>query len=328
MSTLPFVLLATLAQATAPSATPESKAIAQSLLNEGTRLYDRREFAPALDKFTAAYATYASPKLLYNIAQTYRALGRSAEAMDAFERFLLQAPDALAEMTTEVHSSMAELQAKLGRIHIECSKPRAEISIDGKLVGLSPLQDLVWAEPGRHQVTARHADAIPVVQDVEVAIGSVRNVVLDLQPLDAVPVVNAQRLPVPAGVRPQPPQLPLTAEAAQAQQVSQGWWLGRRWTWVAAGSTVALAAAAAIVGASMQSRFDSLNQSCGSASADYPGCSEDDVRGVDDRKTAANVLWALSGAAAATTGILFFVEGRSVAPTTVGSLGIGARVAY
>jgi hypothetical protein len=327
MTTPSLVLLAILAQTTPLSATPEDKALAQSMLNEGTRLFDQGEFAPALEKFTAAYSTYASPKLLYNIAQTYRALGRFAEAMNTFGRFLVQAPDALAEMTSEVHSSMTELQSRLGRIHIECAKPRAEISIDGKLVGLSPLMDLVWTEPGHHQVTAKHPDAIPVVQDVEVAVGSVRNVVLELQSLDAVSAAAARESE--PKVKAPPPQ-PVLAEAANPPVTKQGWWLGRSWTWVAASSTVALGVAAAIVSASTQSRFDSLNQSCGSASETYPGCSEADISGVESRRTAANVLWGLTGAAAATTAVLFFVEGRgvSVAPVVAGAPGFTARISY
>jgi len=328
MTTPSLILLALLAQTAPLAATPEEKALAQSLLSEGTKLFDQGEFAPALEKFNAAYAAYASPKLLYNIAQTYRALGRFAEAMNTFGRFLVQAPDALAEMTTEVHSSMAELQSRLGRVHIECAKPRAEISVDGKLVGLSPLVDLVWTEPGHHQVTARHPDAIPVVQDVEVVVGSVQNVVLDLQPLDAIAVAQAPK-PQAKTKEPSPPP-PLVAESATSSPQRSGWWLGRTWTWVAAGTTVALGAAAAIVGASMQSRYDSLNQSCGSASQSYPGCSEGDISDVENRRTAANVLWGLTGAAAATTAVLFFVEGRSVAvaPVVAGAPGLTARMSY
>jgi hypothetical protein len=44
----------------------------------------------------------------------------------------------------------------------------------------------------------------------------------------------------------------------------------------------------------------------------------------------ANVFWALAGAAAVTTGVLFFVEGRavSVAPMAGGTTGFVAAVRY
>lgn len=329
-----LILLTTLAQAAAPTANSESKARAKALLGEGTRLYEQGEFAPALDKFNQAYAEYASPKLLYNIAQTKRALGRLAEAMDGFEHFLLGPPDDTSEMTADAHAAMAELQDKVGRLHIECAKSRVEISVDGKVVGLSPLPDLLWAEPGKHQITARHADTIPVVQDVEVAVGAIRTVVLQLQPRDS----SAMGLG-PLGRRPgarastnlrQPLQAVPTADDRLPGRADTGWWLGRRWTWIAAGSTVVLVAAATVVGLSMKSKFDSLDQSCGSRSGSTAGCSESDISAVTDRSNAANVLWALSGAAALTTGILFFVEGRRVdlAPTVAGAPGLTARMAY
>jgi hypothetical protein len=328
-----LILITTLAQAAAPAGNAEAKSRAKALLGEGTRFYDQGEFAPALEKFTQAYAEYASPKLLYNIAQTKRALGRLAEAMDAFERFLLEPPDDTTEMIGDAHTSMAELQAKVGRLHIECAKPRVEVSVDGKVVGLTPLPDLLWAEPGKHQITARHADTIPVVEDVEVVVGRIRNVVLLVQALDsaAVSTTPATRT-AQSRLGLEKNQAPSSdGEVSTSGEGTSGWWLGRKWTWVAAGSTVALVAAATVMSVSMQSKFDSLNNSCGSGSgnADW-GCTESDVSSVTSRKNTANVLWALSGAAAVTTGILFFVEGRRVdlAPTVAGAPGLTARMSY
>jgi hypothetical protein len=328
-----LILITTLAQAAAPSANAEAKTRAKALLGEGTKFYEQGEFAPALEKFTQAYAEYASPKLLYNIAQTKRALGRLAEAMDGFERFLLEPPEDTTEMVGDAHAAMAELQAKLGRLHIECAKPRVEVSVDGKVVGLTPLPDLLWAEPGKHQITARHADTIPVVEDVEVVVGRIRNVVLLVQALDTATVSTAptsrtaqarlglERSPGPSS----------DGDVSKSGDGASGWWLGRKWTWVAAGSTVALVAAATVMSVSMQSKFDSLNNSCGSGSGNPDwGCTESDISSVTSRKNTANVLWALSGAAAVTTGILFFVEGRrvDVAPTVAGAPGLTARMSY
>jgi hypothetical protein len=93
---------------------------------------------------------------------------------------------------------------------------------------------------------------------------------------------------------------------------------------------VALAAAATVVSISVRSKFDSLNQSCGSASASYPGCSEGDISTVNSEKNTANLLWALTGAAAVATGILFVVEGQhvEVAPVAGGAFGLTARLTY
>ena len=106
--------------------------------------------------------------------------------------------------------------------------------------------------------------------------------------------------------------------------------MGRTWTWVAAASTVLLAAGSVAAGVSMQSKYDNLNASCGSASATQPGCSESDISSVIARKNLANVLWGVTGAAAVTTGILFYFEGRpvSVSPVAGELTGAVARVAF
>ena len=92
-----LLLFALLAQASDPATSAQAKSRAQVLLTEGSALYERGEFAEALEKFKEAYATFDSPKLLFNIGQANRDLGRPAEAVDAFEHFLVAARDAAPE---------------------------------------------------------------------------------------------------------------------------------------------------------------------------------------------------------------------------------------
>ncbi len=302
-------------------ADPQAKAQAQALLGQGTKLYQEGDVAGALEKFNAAYAAYASPKLMFNIGQANRDLHRPVEALEAFEKFLVGAADAPPEMLADANKSAAELRKKLGRIRIDCEMAGSEVSVDGKSVGLTPLPELVWATPGHHQVTAKHASAAPAIEDVDVTAGSVSTVTMRMLPL-AAPVVAAPA-PVPA------PTLDLQAAPAPSS-ASEGWWLGRKWTWVAAGSTVLLAAGAITAGVSMQDKFDSLRSSCGAGNPARPGCSQSDIDSVSSRQTIANVFWGLTAAAAVTTGVLFFVEGRpvSVVPVAGGITGLVVDARY
>jgi len=315
-----LVLLAILAQASPSAGDPQAKAQAQALLGQGTKLYQQGDVAGALEKFNAAYAAYPSPKLMFNIAQANRDLGRPVEALEAFEKFLAGAADASSETVADVRRSVAELQGRLGRIQIDCETAGAEVSVDGKSVGLTPLPDPIWATPGHHQVTAKHASAAPAIEDADVSAGSVSTVTMRMLPL-AVPVVApAPKAASSFDVQAAPP----------SSSTSEGWWLGRKWTWVAAGSTVLLAAGAITAGALMQSKFDSLRSSCGAGNPDRPGCSQSDIDSVTSRQTMANVFWGLTAAAAVTTGVLFFVEGRpvSAAPMAGGVTGALARVGF
>jgi hypothetical protein len=314
MCTTSFILIAILAQASPLTADPQAEAQAQELLGQGTKLYQQGDVGGALEKFNAAYAAYPSPKLMFNIGQANRDLSRPVEALQAFEKFLVGAPDASPETVADARRSVEQLQSKLGRIQIDCDTTGAEVSVDGKSVGLIPLPDPIWAAPGRHQVTAKHASTTPVIEDVDVTVGSLSTVTMRMLPLTApvaAPGLNVQIAPSPSNT-------------------DQGWWLGRKWTWVAAGSTVLLAAGAITAGALMQSKFDSLRSSCGAGNALRPGCSQSDIDSVSSRQTTANVFWGLTAAAAATTGVLFYFEGEpvSAAPMAGGATGFVASVRY
>ena len=317
-----LVLLTILAQASPLPADPQAKAQAQELLSQGSKLYHQGDLAGALEKFEAAYVAFPSPKLMFNIGQAKRDLGRPVEAVEAFQRFLAEATNASPETMAEARNSVAELRGRLGKIRIDCDTAGAQIAVDGKSVGLAPLPDLVWATPGRHQVTAKHVSAAPAIEDVEVAAGSVSTMTLRLLPL-TVPLAAPAPAPTAA------PNLGLQA-APRPSAVSEGWWLGRKWTWVAAGSTVLLAVGAITAGVLMQDKFDSLRSSCGAGKPGRPGCPQGDIDSVSSRQTIANVFWGLTAAAAVTTGLLFYFEGRpvTVAPVAGGATGVVLNARY
>jgi hypothetical protein len=314
MGVVPILMLAILAQ-TSPSGTnAQDRARAQGLLAEGATLYGRGDYLGALNRFNAAYAAYPSSKIWFNIGQANKALGRPVEAHEAYQKFLREVPNASPEDKADAQTSLAQLRGWLGQLTVVCDTTGAEISVDGKAVGNAPLDHLLWVTPGRHQVTAVRADGCPMVENAEVAVGS--NTTVTLKPLHG-PLVAAA------------PSLDLE-KSRGPKAGGGGWWLGRTWTWVAAGATVALTGAAAAVGYSMKSRFDDLRSSCGHGSPEQLGCSTSDIQSVRDRKLVANILWAAAGAAAVTTGILFFVEGRpvAVAPLAGETTGLLARVEF
>jgi hypothetical protein len=81
----------------------------------------------------------------------------------------------------------------------------------------------------------------------------------------------------------------------------------------------------------MQSKFDDLRSTCGmGAGVGWTGCSASDIDSLDARKNAANVFWGLTAAAAVTTGVLFYFEGRqvAVAPMAGETTGLVAKVRY
>jgi tetratricopeptide (TPR) repeat protein len=81
------------------------------LLSQGSKLYHQGDLAGALEKFEAAYVAFPSPKLMFNIGQANRDLGRPVEAVEAFQRFLAEATDASPETMAEARNSWLSCRA-------------------------------------------------------------------------------------------------------------------------------------------------------------------------------------------------------------------------
>jgi len=211
-------------QAAPPGSDSQSKARAQALLSEGTAAYGRGDYAAALDKFTAAYKIFPSPKLWFNIGQANRDLGRPVDAVAAFDRFLREADDAPAETLAEARRSAAELKTKLGQLKVTCATDGAEITVDGKQVGSTPLGEMVWTTPGRHQVAVQHEGFSPAIEDVAVVVGQATAVNLELRPIDLRATNGASGGALVGGGAP----------VAESKPVYR-----RAWFWVAVGVVVA-----------------------------------------------------------------------------------------
>ena len=216
---------------TAPADSAAAKARAQALLSEGTAAYGRGDYATALDKFTTAYNIFPSPKLWFNIGQANRDLGRPVDAVAAFDRFLRDAGDAPPETLAEARRSAAELKTKLGQIRITSATDGAEVTVDGKQIGSTPLGEMVWTTPGRHQIAVQHEGFSPAIEDVVVAAGQSTAVNFELRP------INLRAANAPAGGA-------LVGGSAPQERKPV---YRRAWFWVAAGVVVAAGAGAAII---------------------------------------------------------------------------------
>jgi hypothetical protein len=340
MTTTTIVLLALLAQA-APAAPLQDKAKAKALLGEGSSLYEKGDYTGALEKFHAAYAAYSSPKIWFNIGQANRDLGRPVDALEAFQKFLDGVPDAAPEDKADAQASVVELQKRLGRLTIVCETTGAEISVDGKPVGVAPLAKPIWVVPGPHQVLASKQGAPLALGSAEATAGGVATVVLrGAQPAAAAPppvapaaATEATPPPPIETAAPPPPPAPavdVSTSPERAAEPGEGWFLGRKWTWVAGGAAVLFTGTAAVIGGLAQSRFKDLKKSCGVDSDEGLGCDKGSIDSLQTRMTTANVFWGLAGAAAVTAGVLFFVEGRPVvvAPMAGESKGLVARMEF
>lgn len=145
---------------------------ARALVIQGVRQLQRGDYLSALKRFQQAYATYASPKILFNLAQTYRELGRKVAALDAYERFLRDTPaNTRPKLVRLARKRVQVLKRQLGTLRVEVSSPGAAILIDGQEVGLSPMDVPQRLEPGRHVVVVRREGYLTATETVTVRAG-------------------------------------------------------------------------------------------------------------------------------------------------------------
>jgi len=103
-------------RAAPPPASDAVRDAARAKLVEGVDALKRGEPRVALDRFADAYALFPSPKIHYDFGLAYVALGRDADALSAFERFLAEAPDAPADKRDKAARYVAELRARVGAV--------------------------------------------------------------------------------------------------------------------------------------------------------------------------------------------------------------------
>jgi hypothetical protein len=293
------------------------KVVARAHYETATRLYEVREYADALKEYKAAYVAKPDAAFLFNIGQCYRKMDKNAEALDFFQQFLKKSPPD--------DPNRALVEARIRNIE----------------AGLNSDYD-PFDKSGAAKASAPAVKAPPSFAPAPVAPPE------PVRPFTAKPSLPAEQPTLPPSAVPlsESQQAAMATKPIRRQQAevaadrpmtrnnsaegSDSWWLGRKWTWVAASSAVVLAAGAAIAGAAMQSKFDSLNSSCGTTSARQQGCTQSDLNTLDTRKNAANIMWGLAGAAVVTAGVLFYVEGRPVTVTPLAgeTTGFLASVRY
>jgi hypothetical protein len=164
-----FLFAVVLLFATAARADPRTDA--RDRLEEGSALYRKGDYQGALRKFEEARALYPSPKIYFNLGQALNRLGRTAAAVDAFERFLAEAPDAAGERRRDAVALLKDLRPRIGYLRVT-AEPGSEIAVDGQPAGTAPLRRTIAVDPGVHQVTARAPGAqVGHVGSVEITAG-------------------------------------------------------------------------------------------------------------------------------------------------------------
>lgn len=139
---------------------------ARTHYQQGVELAKRGDYKAALEEFNAAYAASPHFAVLYNIGQAEVALGRPQRAIDVLERYLRDGKDDVPpERRRAVEAQIAQLESVFASLSVATDPPGAQITVDGAVVGRSPLPATRVAA-GSHVVTAVRPNAPAVTRVV------------------------------------------------------------------------------------------------------------------------------------------------------------------
>jgi len=264
----------------------DPRAEAQADLAAGMSLLDKGDNEGALRKFEAAFALVPSPKLQFNMGLALQALGRSVQALEAFDRFLEGATDVPQEKRGQAERHRRELLAKVASITVSTDQAGVEVAIDGVSRGKTPLARPLYVDPGSHQLVAQKTGSAPVSQSFAATKGAALTIPIVLGPVQKVPAPVAQPVPppeLPAPPAPQAPPNPIVAAPASTPAApppasgAEGLSLRQKLGWglaIGAGAVLVGAVIETVVWQARRSDFN-RNMQCGEKEPNRgaPGCS-------------------------------------------------------
>ena len=248
----------------------------------GLTLYGDGEFLLALVEFERAYQLSNNYKVLYNIGQVRIQLGRYAKAKEALEEYLkIGGTNLSAERTAAVNKDLTTLAERTASLNVVTSELGADISLDGKVIGTSPLSAPLIVDAGEHNLVLHKAGFYDSAQSVTLAGRDQIDLTVELKPI---PIAQTKTF----DTRPSPVAPSKPSHTAM---------------WVAWGTTGALAATAGVVGYFGVSKANELE----SMRTDY-GTSRGQL---DNAKSSARTLLAISdvtaGLAAVAGGVALYL---------------------
>lgn len=161
----------------------DPKAAAHEHFDKGLTAWNDQRFGEAIGEFEKAFELWPDYRVLYNIGKVRVALGRSVEAVDAFETYLAQGGDELAQdRKQEVRDAIAAQMSHIATLDVKVSIEGAEVRIDGKLIGRSPLAGALRITEGKHTLEALSPGRTTQLRELELQGATSTEVVLTFPP--------------------------------------------------------------------------------------------------------------------------------------------------
>jgi hypothetical protein len=191
------------AQPAKPAASPAADAVsrADGFYKQGVRLYSDKKWTEAKSAFVSAFALNPTFDVAFNLGSAEFQLGEHRDAAEHLAFALRSWPltSAVSGLRAIAQQRLDESKTFVATITVKVNVPRAEVLVDGKSVGQSPLKGEVFLSPGSHAMAALLDGYDGAKTTIQAEKGSTRTVTLDLATPAPVPTVIATAEPASTG---------------------------------------------------------------------------------------------------------------------------------
>src|SRR3982751_4792891 len=171
-----------------------------ALIHRGIELRRQGNDRAALAELERAYAVKRSPRAAAQLGFAEQALGLWPQA-EQHVREALAAKDVawVRKNRATVETALATIRGHIGHVQVDGGVPGAQVTINGRSVGLIPLPDAVAVSAGPVDIEVRAVGYAPVLKTVNVAAGEVTRVPFTLQQVAQAPATPRQPPPFQPG---------------------------------------------------------------------------------------------------------------------------------
>jgi hypothetical protein len=174
------------------------------LLDDAKKSFKAGQYDKARELYAAAYKQKAERSTLFLLAQAEAKSNRPRDAAEHLEQYLRESPAGATPDDDRVAAQklFVEVTSKLGTWTVKVSVDGADVLLDGKPVGKSPLAAPLFVEPNTHEVEARKEGFLPEKDMLVAAPNTESETMLALKPAPVVlksdkPREEEKPIPIP-----------------------------------------------------------------------------------------------------------------------------------
>lgn len=214
----------------APPRAPSSEAAQRK--KEGDEAFLALRYADALRAYEASYKLSPNPALHFNRGRSLEALERYAEALDAFDAFLREAPPDIRAKAGNLAEHMTELRKKISTVSFTVKPAGARILVRDVAVGTAPLAKPLRVNAGTARIELDADGYTPLTRTVDLPGGGELALTFELSPKAKAAAVSERSTNETAPA-------PTSEAPAKSKSVLTRWWF---WT----GAAVVVGGAVAV----------------------------------------------------------------------------------